>query len=98
MGYEERQVFDLPAIRIEVTAHRAEIKVCPACGQPSKGTFPDAVRQAVQYDPTVHAWAAYFTNDHRKGEHDIRPVWACEHTMGPTDVALDGPANAQQGR
>jgi hypothetical protein len=33
-----------------------------------------------------------------KGEHNISPVWAREHTMGPTDVALDGPANAQQGR
>ena len=64
VGYEERQVFDLPAIRIEVTAHRAEIKVCPACGHRSKGTFPHAMTQAVQYGPTVQTWAAYFTNHH----------------------------------
>ena len=47
-GYAERQVFDIPAIRIEVTAHRAEIKVCPACGHQSTGPFPDAVTHAVQ--------------------------------------------------
>jgi transposase len=64
VGYEERQVFDLPAIRIEVTAHRAAIKVCPVCGHRSKGIFPDAVTQAVQYGPMVHTWAAYFTNHH----------------------------------
>ena len=49
VGYEERQVFDLPAIQIDVTAHRAEIKVCPACGKPSTGPFPEAVLHAVQY-------------------------------------------------
>ncbi len=64
VGYEERQVFDIPAIRIEVTAHRAEIKVCPACGSASKGTFPEAVTQAVQYGPMVNTWASYFPNQH----------------------------------
>jgi len=64
VGYEERQVFDLPAMRIEVTAHRAEIKVCPACGHASKGAFPPAVTHAVQYGPGVQTWAAYFTNHH----------------------------------
>ena len=64
VGYEERQVFDIPAIRIEVTAHRAEIKVCPVCGHTSQGLFPESVRQAVQYGPIVHTWAAYFTNQH----------------------------------
>lgn len=64
MGYEERQVFDIPAIRIEVTAHRAEIKVCPECGRASKGTFPETVTEAVQYGPLVNTWASYFPNQH----------------------------------
>lgn len=64
MGYEERQVFDIPAIRIEVTAHRAEIKVCPACGRTSKGAFPESASQAVQYGPVVKTWASYFTHEH----------------------------------
>src|SRR5712664_1162324 len=64
VGYEERQVFDIPAIWIKVTAHRAEIKVCPACGRANKGAFPAAVTQAVQYGPAVHTWASYFTNQH----------------------------------
>jgi transposase len=64
VGYEERQVFEIPAIRIEVTAHRAEIKVCPSCGHATQGTFPESVSQAVQYGPAVKTWAAYFTNQH----------------------------------
>jgi transposase len=64
VGYEERQVFDIPAVRIEATAHRAAIKVCPACGHVNKGSFPASVRQAVQYGPMVHTWASYLTNQH----------------------------------
>jgi transposase len=64
VGYEERQVFDLPTMRIEVTAHRAEIKVCPACGQASTGAFPPAVTHAVQYGPGVQTLASYLTNHH----------------------------------
>lgn len=64
VGYEERQVFDIPAIRIEITAHRAEIKVCPGCGQESKGTFPSEVTQATQYGSGVKTWASYLTHQH----------------------------------
>lgn len=64
VGYEERQVFDMPAIRIEVTVHRAAVKICPACGGQTKGDFPGGVTQAVQYGPVLKTWAAYFTNQH----------------------------------
>jgi transposase len=63
-GYEERQVFDIPAIRIVITAHRAAVKMCPVCGGKSTGDFPAGVTQAVQYGTAVKTWASYFTNQH----------------------------------
>lgn len=63
-AHEERQVFDIPAIHIEVTAHRAEIKICPECGLKNRGQFPDEVEQTVQYGNGVKTWATYFTNQH----------------------------------
>jgi len=59
LGYERRQVFELPKPRIEVTEYRAEIKCCPGCGKRVKADFPKGVNAHTQYGPRFLALLVY---------------------------------------
>ena len=58
-GVERRQVFDLPAPRLEVTEHQARIYCCAHCRATTTADFPDGVNAHVQYGPRVRAAAIY---------------------------------------
>ena len=64
INVEKRQVFDLPAVSVEVTEHQVEKKLCPCCGHKNKGQFSDHVKAPVQYGEQVRALAAYFEHQH----------------------------------
>lgn len=57
-GVEKRQVFDIPAIEVQVTEHRIVTIRC-ACGHRTTGDAPEAVNAPVAYGPNATAFAAY---------------------------------------
>lgn len=57
-GLEKRQVHDLPPLRLIVTEHQAETKVC-ACGHRNRAAFPEGVNAPVQYGGAIQAAAVY---------------------------------------
>lgn len=61
LGYERRQVFDLPAPRVVVTEYRAEKKCCPHCRRTQRAHFPEGVNAATQYGDGFAAWTAYLS-------------------------------------
>ena len=58
-GEERRQVFDLPAPRLEVTEHRAATYCCQHCRGTTTAAFPGTITGHVQYGPRLRAAAVY---------------------------------------
>ncbi len=57
--HETRQVFDIPPLKVEITEHRAEQKICPCCSELNTADFPNEVVQPTQYGTTIKGLATY---------------------------------------
>lgn len=80
LDFERRQVFDLPALQIECTEHRAEIKECPGCHQRITAAFPEEVKAPVQYGRNFRALLAYLYDAQLGASLRIRQM--CEEIFG----------------
>lgn len=59
LGYERRQVFDIPPIKIEVAEHRAHYARCPCCGERTRSGFPCEATNNAVYGPNLRSMASY---------------------------------------
>ena len=59
LDFQRRQVFDLPALKLECTEHRAEIKECPCCQRTCTAPFPADIKAPVQYGKNFRTLLAY---------------------------------------
>lgn len=62
LGYERRQVLEIPPLKVEVTEHRAEIKACEQCGEVNTADFPKGITHKAQYGERLKAYAVYIKN------------------------------------
>ena len=58
-GHRGRQVIDLPPLKLEVTEHQVERKVCPGCGSQNEAVFPAEAKTSVQYGSRIKSLLVY---------------------------------------
>mgnify|MGYP000914586827 FL=1 len=90
---QKRQVFDIPAPRMEVTEHQVGVIEC--CGRQHLGSFPSEVGHPVQYGSRIKALSVLLNNDYKvpleKIEQLMGDVWGCsfnESTVVTANVRM----------
>jgi transposase len=90
---ERRQVFDLPPIRLWATEHQAEVKVCPGCQGTTRGRFPEAATQPVQYGSRVQGLITYFSQyqvlPYARLQEVFAQVFGVQLSQGTIDNVLE---------
>ena len=83
---EQRQVHDIPKVKIEVIEHQVEKKVCPHCKLVSISKFPSGVREWVEYGEKVRGLVTYLNQyqliPSQRTQEIMKDVFDCKISEG----------------
>jgi transposase len=98
IGYQSRQVFDVPEPKVVVTEHRAHGCKCPNCDTITWAAFPAGVTAPVQYGARICAFVVYLLNYHFLPEDRLAELMSDLFglTMVPATIARMSAACAQR--
>lgn len=96
VSVEQRQVFDLPEIRLRVVEHRIEHRRC-GCGTVTAAPAPEGVAAPAQYGPRVKALAVYLAvRQHLPYERCAELLGDCLGARVATSTLIGWNADAAQ--
>lgn len=75
IGITKRQVFDIPPVKMEVTEHQAEIKICSCCKKEIRAEFQIGINVPAQYGPRIKAQAVYLGVQHFVPEDRLQVIF-----------------------
>jgi transposase len=87
-GVVKRQVFDLPAVQVEVTEHRVEMKHCICCQKQVSAAFPSEVKAHTQYGNRVRSWVVYYQNQQLIPEDRIQQLFMDMYNLPITTASI----------
>jgi len=90
LGVMRRQVFDIPAPKIEITEHQAEVKYCACCNKKVTTTFPAGVRAPVQYGEVIRSWSVYYQYQHFIPEDRLQQLFSDLYGIQLATATLTG--------
>jgi transposase len=73
-GFERRQVYDIPPIKVEVTEHHIDKKRCPVCGKHTMAHCD--LPASVQYGEAIKSMAVYLN------QYQMLPLLRVSETLG----------------
>jgi len=89
---QRRQVFEVPAPRLEVTEHRAAQVRCPQCRHATRAAFPPEAPRSAQYGPRVKAIGVYLLAQqllpYARACEVLADLLGCPLTVGTLEAAL----------